>query len=332
MRHIIVTGVLLCVLCTYAWADGFSTAIKWQGWTVETTECQHGEKYPLVNMFDGTPETAWVFNQKLFADMDEENFKYKHGEGEYVNLQHTGDPISITGISLINGYAKSEQIYQRNNRIYKLKVTVRSDGKDWEKTVDLIESRSAQKISFPRVVVKSIRLEVVQVALGNDDDLCISELSLLDGEYKIPWGIASTVIANDSSGGECGCGGGPYYSFLTPGGNKATIGSAPSLFEGIAVLPDSQDALIWNKGTVYLCNLLTQRELYTHDFGKMQIIRWGWIDTQTAYIGVASSQNEYKNATWYKFSRKDGFSMKKMDAPKDTQKYLNEEMGPNYGA
>jgi len=332
MRYILFTSVLLCLLCTHAWADGYYTAVQWPGWKIKTSECQHGEKYPLVNMFDGTPETAWVFNQKLYEGMGEHYHKYKHGEGEYIDLQHTGDPISINGISLINGYAKSESVYQRNNRIYKLKVSVHSEGKNWEKTVDLTESRSAQKVSFPRVAIKSIRLEVVQVALGDDDDLCISEVSLLDGEYKIPWGISSTIIANDSSGDECGCGGGPDYSFLTPGGTKMTIDSIPTSVEGIALLPDSNDALIWNEGKFFLCNILTQRELFSHDFGKLQIIGWGWVDAQTAYIGVASTQNEYKNATWYKFSRKDGYSMKKMAAPKDTQKFLNEEMGPNYGA
>ena len=64
--------------------------------------------YPPENLFDSDPSTAWVEGVKGY------------GKGE--NLLILTNKI-ISGFSMVNGFAKSEQLFSRNSRVRELSVS-----------------------------------------------------------------------------------------------------------------------------------------------------------------------------------------------------------------
>ena len=326
------TIIALLITSTMVFADITFPEVTWGPWKIKTPDLMMSEEYPVTNMLDGAPQTAWVFNKTQYGSVWKQ---YKHGEGEEMHISYNGDPITIDNISIINGYAKNEAIYQLNNRILKLEVYCTANSKTWNKTFDLKETRSPQRLDMPKITSGNIeiQLKVVQVALGDDDDLCISEFALCDGDYHIPYNVPATIIANDTNGGPEN---GMDYYLLNPSGKKVEIPGVQQKIRAISTLPDSGNALIWCddhklSGTIYVCNLITQRLLYSHTFtndaqkASPPILAnrgdtWfnenrnlGWLDPDTALICLSSSEKDKGIDDWYRISLKDGFSIKLFD-------------------
>lgn len=119
------------------------------------------------NVMDGKPETSWTEGAT------------GHGVGEWIKLESGQDQV-VTGINIMAGYAKNDQIYQQNNRIKTLKVEC-SDGTSKVFTLeDLADYTAYQDLKFDSPVqTKSIKLTIIDVYPGSKyEDTCISEISL----------------------------------------------------------------------------------------------------------------------------------------------------------
>ena len=193
---------LLLLLCL---APLCAESIAWPGWEVYTLgndgdSDSYSFAYPITNMFDGNPRTACVRDGLHISSTGEE--KYDHGIGTYFRIENTGKvPIICDGIGIINGYAKNQEIYQRNNRITQITIDCLCPDKknpkgpnvDWKKTYALQETMEVQRLPLPHLHLWAIEITIDAVLSGKDDDLCISELVLYRGNTPISWGLTPTV-------------------------------------------------------------------------------------------------------------------------------------------
>lgn len=159
-------------LITGSSADGPGERIKYiVGWQVRASsylsETFQGKKlnhYP-ERAFDSRMETAWVEGAK------------GDGTGEQISLRSdTGRAVS--GIELVNGYAKSKETYYNNNRVKKILVEL-SDGSSF--TGELVDnSQELQAVDFGREVkTSSLTITLLEVYPGDKyKDTCISEIKI----------------------------------------------------------------------------------------------------------------------------------------------------------
>jgi hypothetical protein len=121
------------------------------------------KKYPLKNCIDNNVETCWVFEPD------------KNYSSKTIGLKFFFDvPREVDGFTLINGYAKSENVYYANNRITKFKVIIGQKEYDFscENTLDY------QIFSFPAQTTSLLTFVVEDFEEGNKyNDFCISEIS-----------------------------------------------------------------------------------------------------------------------------------------------------------
>jgi hypothetical protein len=166
-----------------------SAITKVQASSVLKTDAINRFNYEPKNLFDNDLNTAWVEGVA------------GSGVGEWVEIQ-LGNNAYIEAIGIINGYTKNKSIYDANNRIHKIRLTVafrdywrgNTDPSGEESVdIDLTEkqfnelNRSAQAPFISWLAdyasgraVSKIRLTILDVARGTKyDDTCISELYLL---------------------------------------------------------------------------------------------------------------------------------------------------------
>lgn len=123
--------------------------------------------YSPKNVMDGKPETSWTEGVS------------GHGMGEWIKLEAGQDQV-VTGINILAGYAKNDQIYKQNNRVKTLKVEC-SDGTSKVFTLeDLADYLAYQELEFDSPVrTKFIKLTIIDVYPGSKyEDTCISEITL----------------------------------------------------------------------------------------------------------------------------------------------------------
>lgn len=210
---------------TAAMADWRPTEMGLPGWRVTTSEdiwarswTDHTastlKRYPISNLFDGKPDTAWVFEGQKWRrpeGLTIEGRARPGGGGQWIELTTLGPkPVAVDAVGLINGYAKSADVYTRNNRITRLAVEA---GDLWQpmtiKTADLEQTREMQVVRIREVRARTFRVRVATVARGRDDDLCISELQLY--HHGRPLVAPPPPYVLYSPGDECGDG---YEVFL----------------------------------------------------------------------------------------------------------------------
>lgn len=141
---------------------------------IESSEVKSGDavydnskKYPLYNLIDNNPRTAWVFEPDMGMKSDS------------VRLLFSFDSLTnISGISLINGYAKSSELYFLNNIIQSFELKF-SNG-----TTEIFicnNTTDMQEFDFKSRRVKWVLLTVKKYLQGSKyNDFCISEIELLD--------------------------------------------------------------------------------------------------------------------------------------------------------
>ena len=146
-------------------------------------------KYPASNLFDIDKNTTWVPTNKEENDWIEITFK-----------EHT----VLFGVGILNGYTKSNQVYENNSIATKIKVTVYSNaGDSIVKTVKLQRNPLSNDFTFYFTGIediligelygdvegdnisdrmssaKSVRIEILESDKGiKYDDTCISELMI----------------------------------------------------------------------------------------------------------------------------------------------------------
>lgn len=300
--------VFLFLLFRFAGVVLGEDSVQWPGWQIETNEYTQSTRYPLSQMFDGNPATAWVYHKAWRdlppgmcwgeSDNPEENFN--HGIGTKIILStdvcNDGETFTADGIGIINGYAKNQAIYRRNNRITRIYVTCEGENQPWEKLCGLKESMQLQRISFPRQELLTITLEIDDVDVGADDDLCISELVFYNHGKFVPWRATTTVLYNYYYG----CSGDPviYYSLLKMNGQPVHHHGKPvNYLIGKARLPDTGISLLGADNTLYIYNFTIGKFIAEQTFPG-SIDQLGWIDNEHAVVRISGKRGKVR---WYSF-------------------------------
>jgi len=132
--------------------------------------------YSAENIHDLSYETAWVEGAEGY------------GFGESITYRFTPENPRITKIIIVNGYVKSEQIWQENSRVKKLKMYVNDEP---FAILNLEDSRAEQTFTIEPLGTAdrkdwkamealpkwTIRFEIVEVYMGDKyDDTAISEI------------------------------------------------------------------------------------------------------------------------------------------------------------
>lgn len=129
-----------------------------------TLSTQQGNSYNASNVFDGNTSTAWAEGSS------------SNGTGEYIKVNLTSSQV-VTMIEMVNGYAKSDELYYKNCRVKKAELEF-SDG-----STQMVEfadaTTSIQKVSITPVETNFVKITIKEVYAGNSySDLCISEIEL----------------------------------------------------------------------------------------------------------------------------------------------------------
>jgi hypothetical protein len=212
-----VLGLLTTAMAT---ADYSPTSIRWYGWEVSTSEDLIGDSrithYPIANMFDGDPNTAWVFKRNPPPKPDEgRESNAVHWGGKYAigfDFRKEGTPKDpdwgmqakvIDGIDIMNGYNKSLETFRRNNRVVQVAIYDRyADPKNLIKTADLSDKMGWHHISLPRRAYYGLIVTFTGIRKGVDNDVAISEVRLTKDGRAVPTGLGKAYLA--TTGSECG--------------------------------------------------------------------------------------------------------------------------------
>jgi hypothetical protein len=164
-------------------------------------------KYPIENMIDGDPRTAWVYSKPVLNE-GEGLETYEVAGSAYAILLKPDKPVHLDGIRLMNGYNKSDAIFKRNNRILKLDIYENDSLSDYKatkiKTVALSDKMGWHDISLPARKYRGLVVVVRGQVDGRDRDTCISELQLVSKGRALNLSRTLAYLRND--GDECGCG------------------------------------------------------------------------------------------------------------------------------
>lgn len=123
--------------------------------------------YYAGNLVDNNWSTAWIEGAA------------GNGYGEYVLFTYTGSQAQIQGISIVNGYAKSDQAFYENGCVTSLDLYVNGN---YNKTLSLAANPSTQYFDFNNVVASGdvIQFVIRGVQEGPSDgefDTAITEIA-----------------------------------------------------------------------------------------------------------------------------------------------------------
>lgn len=141
----------------------FSYSDDWVYIKSSSTLLGRTKPYHVREIMDNDLKTAWVEG------------KPDDGVGEWVEF--TFDPeIILERISLINGYTRSETLYQANNRVKKIRISF-DDGTYLDQELKDGELKP-QTITLPEAKqIRTLRLTVLETYKGSKfNDTCISEI------------------------------------------------------------------------------------------------------------------------------------------------------------
>jgi len=165
--------------------DSVVQQAKWPGWTIYSSDNLGFEgrssRYPVTHLFDDDPSTAWVFPAKLPASAGGDEHRLRIG---------LGHPMTLDGIRIMNGYNKSQDLFFANDRIVELEVW---SGRKQIKTVRLADRMGWHDISLPRTLYEDIELVFTKFARGRMDDVCISELRLMQDGIELPVSLSGAM-------------------------------------------------------------------------------------------------------------------------------------------
>ncbi len=163
------------------------------------------EAYSYENIFDKNANTAWVEDEEHYYDYNGasqgKNYDGK-GIGEWIKIYKLTKAISkytkyddnneddigwgymesfrLSGIKIINGYAKSRDIYFANNRVKKVEVIL-SDGSSY--IFDLEDNNLGfQTLDFGKEIeTRQVVIKILDIYEGSKyNDTCISEVELIE--------------------------------------------------------------------------------------------------------------------------------------------------------
>jgi hypothetical protein len=140
--------------------------------------------YSPQNTVDQNEKTAWVEG------------KEGYGIGESICYSFN-EPVNIEELRIINGYAKSEELYLANSRVKKLKITVKTDSQEMIDSIDLNDLPYSKvikdcgekifKVYYEnKLVLKEISFTILDIYKGSKfKDTCISEFVFIERRMGI---------------------------------------------------------------------------------------------------------------------------------------------------
>ncbi len=147
------------------------------GWDLEASSQlpAHGKNsYAVSKLNDGLIKTAWIEGVP------------DYGIGEYIifkfsdSLFYTADSVPFFGLSVLNGYCKSEKSWQENSRVKKLKIYYNHTPYF---ILELFDRATIQQFTFGTIYLKpndTLKVEILEVYPGTKfKDTVLSELILL---------------------------------------------------------------------------------------------------------------------------------------------------------
>ena len=149
------------------------------------------DKYAAKNMVDGDPSTAWVEGKKDNGINEYIKFYCPPEENDMVDLYSA---YKIKGLGIINGYAKNESVFYKNNRVKKVRIEYKNDifreenpdsmKKQGNFEFILEDKMEMQFLKFTEpIYMSSMKITILEVYKGSKwNDTCISELQTIPSE------------------------------------------------------------------------------------------------------------------------------------------------------
>lgn len=151
----------------------FACATSWKLRVSSSLPPQSGSRYDATQLEDLRNDTAWA----------------SRGKGEFIEVTFEGHPDTkawqapLRGFRLVNGYAKSPSLFEKNSRVKTLRVD--HNGKPLF-LARLLDTSAVQAVSFPDLRIHAgdrLRLTIVDIYPGSKyPDTCISDI-IFDGGH-----------------------------------------------------------------------------------------------------------------------------------------------------
>ena len=194
-------SVLLTGYASAARAEVDSNNVSWPGWKVYSSEHWNLEsdlvpsfplKYPMANLFDDNPATAWVHHDVRSKHDKSKRPLYNKDSPRWISLT-SEKPRWMSGVALMNGYNRRPDLFKRNDRI--VEIVIEAAG-EVIKRVPLSDKMGRHRVNFGRRKVESLQISFTGIRKGTaaDNDVCISELALFDGTRKIEMNMPPAVL------------------------------------------------------------------------------------------------------------------------------------------
>lgn len=124
---------------------------------------QYGYTYEAEHVLDNNTQTAWAEGVP------------GNGCGEWIQVNLEREQV-VSAIEIINGYAKSQSLYQKNARAKRVKLEF-SDGSSQE--IELQDGQmTSQKQSITPVSSSYVKITILEVYAGSKyEDLCIGHIA-----------------------------------------------------------------------------------------------------------------------------------------------------------
>lgn len=161
----------------------FKAEKNWEFWrsdfTIEASSTladQLGNSYKADNLRDSADDDAWVEGAK------------GDGVGESLTLK-LPKPVKVSRVGIVNGYARSEQLYQANSRVAELDVSV--NGSEPKRVSIPDEFLQNEKFFFDLPAtdkpVETVKLTIAKAYPGTKyQDTALTELVLVQPLEKAP--------------------------------------------------------------------------------------------------------------------------------------------------
>ena len=175
--------------------------IEWASWKVYSSENfpegRRNMNYPLTYLFDDAPATAWVFQGKgrPWDTLDKEL-----NGAPFALVLVPKKPVVLDSLCLMNGYNRSPSVFQRNNRVTQIRLTVVAASGNTTRTVTLSDKMGWHSVALPHQAITKLRIELTGFQRGRDNDVCLSEIALFNGSQKIAMHMPEAVVYSDGEG------------------------------------------------------------------------------------------------------------------------------------
>lgn len=144
-----------------------------------TLDPQGGNRYDALNLFDENPSTAWAIGEKKFEEFEKET------EGHYPRMVafQTIQQYPAYGLTITNGYAKSEESWRNNARAKNITIMGCSEGSN---LADNLYSGTLSDKAEPQTIKlnKTGRYDYYNLIIEDFypgekcNDVCISEIEV----------------------------------------------------------------------------------------------------------------------------------------------------------